>query len=402
MSKLPLIQKLIQLWVNLTSCGGGFFPGGSHYRRAFLINVMLLAAMGVFGLFTLLNLLVFDDYKVAMVDLTALILSLIVLVYFRYNRNVVKSGFFTTLIIGLALLSFLFLTQHYEYSLFWLATFPPFAYFLNGTKRGTVAVVMLFLPIFWMLIINLGVWHPAPYELVSIYNISIAFIALAILVYFYEKSRHQAHLQLQFIKAREATEKERNRLLREMHDGLGAQLTTALYATRNEQASVDEIANYLQLALEDLRIMMDSMQAFDGDVATLLGQLRYRLERRIQQVGLELVWKVDDLPNFPNMTPQDALNLQRIVQETLVNTIKHAKANKVSLVAEMKTPHCLKIQIKDNGCGFDEQTVESSGRGLSNLHYRAVELNTRLTINSQVGCGTCVELLVPVSQTSTS
>lgn len=402
MLKLPITEKLKVLWNNLTTCGGSFFPSSRHYRRVFLINVMLLAAMGVFGLFTLLNILVFNDFKVAMVDLVALISALTALIYFRYSRDVKKSGFITTVIIGLALLSFLFLTQHYEYSLFWLATFPPFAYFLNGTKRGTLAVALLFIPVFITLILNLGVWEPAPYDQVSIYNISIAFIALAILVYFYERSRHQAHLQLEHIKHREATEKERNRLLREMHDGLGAQLTTALYATRNEQASIDEVANYLQLALEDLRIMMDSMQAFDGDVATLLGQLRYRLERRIQQAGLELTWKVDDLPNFPAMTPQDALNLQRIVQETLVNTIKHAKASKVSLVAKMKAPNCLKIQVTDNGCGFDDQQDGFTGRGLSNLHYRAVELNAGLTINTQPSKGCCVALLIPVAKTSNS
>ncbi|GLR63092.1 sensor histidine kinase [Marinospirillum insulare] len=400
MLKLPITEKLNILWNNLTTCGGVFFPGSRHYRRVFLINVMLLAAMGVFGLFTLLNLLVFNDFKVAVVDLVAFVSALTALIYFRFSRDVKKSGFITTVIIGLALLSFLYLTQHYEYSLFWLATFPPFAYFLNGTKRGTFAVALLFIPVFITLILNLGVWEPAPYDQVSIYNISVAFIALVVLVYFYEKSRHQAQVQLQAIRNRDATEKERSRLLREMHDGLGAQLTTALYAARNEQASVEEVADYLQLALEDLRIMMDSMQAFDGDVATLLGQLRYRLERRIQQAGLELSWQVEDLPNFPNMTPQDALNLQRLMQEALVNTIKHAKARKVSLMACMIAPKVLKIQIKDDGCGFDEQLVEFTGRGLSNLHYRAVELNAKLTLNSQPGQGCCIELLVPVSKTS--
>lgn len=396
------LKNSIQLWLNLTSCGGGFRPEGRHYRRAFLINIMLMAAMGVFFLFFLLNILLFEDPKVALVDLAAFIFCLAIFIYFRTTLNVVISGFLTTLTVGLALLVFLFLSGHYDYNFFWLATFPPFAFFLSGTRRGILAVALFFIPAFIMLVINLGVWKPAPFNQVSIYNIVIAFIALVVLVYFYEKSRHQAHLQLEQIKHREATEKERNRLLREMHDGLGAQLTTALYATRNEQASIDEVANYLQLALEDLRIMMDSMQAFDGDVATLLGQLRYRLERRIQQAGLELTWKVDDLPNFPAMTPQDALNLQRIVQETLVNTIKHAKASKVSLVAKMKAPNCLKIQVTDNGCGFDDQQDGFTGRGLSNLHYRAVELNASLTINTQLGKGCCVALLIPVAKTSNS
>ncbi len=400
MIQLAFVQKLVQLWVNLTTCGGGFRPAGRDYRKAFLINVMLMAAIGVFGLFSLLNILVFEDPKVALVDLSALVLCFANFFYFRMTLNVVVSSFLTTIIVGLALLVFLLLSEHYDYSFFWLATFPPFAFFLSGTRRGILAVALFFIPVFIMLLINVNVWQPAPFNKVAIYNISIAFIALVILVYFYEKSRHQAHLQLEYIKHREATEKERNRLLREMHDGLGAQLTTALYATRNEQASIEEVADYLQLALEDLRIMMDSMQAFDGDVATLLGQLRYRLERRIQQAGLELTWKVDDLPDFPAMTPQDALNLQRIVQETLVNTIKHAKASKVSLIARMKASNCLKIQIKDDGCGFDEQQEGFTGRGLSNLHYRAVELNANLTISSQLGRGCCVELHVPISEIS--
>ena len=402
MSKPSFLQNSIQLWLNLTSCGGAFRPEGRHYRRAFLINVMLLASMGVFGLFTLLNLTIFNSVDVALVDFFAFILALLTLVFFRISLDVIKFGFLTTLIVALSLLAFLYLSKHYEYNFFWLATFPPFAYFLNGTKRGTLAVILFFIPVFLMLMINVDLQDPEPFNQVSVYNISVAFIALVILIYFYERSRHQAHLQLEHIKHREATEKERNRLLREMHDGLGAQLTTALYATRNEQASIDEVANYLQLALEDLRIMMDSMQAFDGDVATLLGQLRYRLERRIQQAGLELTWKVDDLPNFPAMTPQDALNLQRIVQETLVNTIKHAKASKVSLVAKMKAPNCLKIQVTDNGCGFDDQQDGFTGRGLSNLHYRAVELNAGLTINTQPSKGCCVALLIPVAKTSNS
>ena len=402
MTQLALTKKIVQLWVNLTSCGGGYLPAGRDYRRAFLVNVMLLAALGIFGLFTLLNILLFKSFNIAIIDFVAFVLSFLTLLYFRFSLNLVGSSFLTTLIVALALLSFLYLSQHYEYSFFWLATFPPFAYFLNGTKRGTLAVVLFFIPVFIMLVINVNKWEPAPFNQVSIYNICIAFVALVILVYFYEKSRHQAHLQLEFIKHREATEKERNRLLREMHDGLGAQLTTALYATRNDQTSVEELTNYLQLALEDLRIMMDSMQAFDGDVATLLGQLRYRLERRIQQAGLKLEWKVDDLPDFPNMTPQDALNLQRIVQETLVNAVKHAKASKVSLIARMKAPNCLKIQVKDNGCGFDDQQDGFTGRGLSNLHYRAVELNANLTINTQLGRGCCIELLVPISKTSNS
>lgn len=131
MIQLAFVQKLVQLWINLTTCGGGFRLAGRDYRKAFLINVMLMAAMGVFGLFSLLNILVFEDPKVALVDLSALVLCFANFFYFRVTLNVVVSSFLTTIIVGLALLVFLFLSEHYDYSFFWLATFPPFAFFFK-------------------------------------------------------------------------------------------------------------------------------------------------------------------------------------------------------------------------------------------------------------------------------
>lgn len=385
-----------KIWQNYVTCGGGFHPESRHYRRAYLINAMLLAALANFGLFVLLNFLVFDLLAPGLLNLFAFIGSLGAAVYFRRSRNIVRGGFYTTLIIGMALVSYLYIEQHYQYSLFWLATFPPFAYFLNGLKRGSYAVLLVFLPVFLLLLTGLERWEPAPYTIVSLSNIVIASLALTALVYFYEKSRHEAVAKLRHSKEREAIEKERNRLLREMHDGLGAQLTTALYAAKGDHASVTELADYLQLALDDLRMMMDSLQTFDGDVATLLGQLRYRMERRLQSAGLELVWRVDDLPDFPGMTPQDALNLQRIVQEALVNVIKHAAATQVELNARMKNLATLSICISDNGQGLHEQ-ADSCGRGLNNLHHRAAELKAELFLgNNPGGQGCRVTLQLPI------
>lgn len=399
---MPKIVGLTKLWMNITTCGGYFQPTSKNYRRAYLTNIMLLVAMSVFAPFSLINAFLLNDPTLAKLELIAFILILAIFIYFRFNRNVERVSFFATLVLGFIILSLLYYIKHYEYAIFWIATYPPFGYFINGLKRGTLAAFLLFVPVFAMLVINLNVWEPAPFVIVSIYNITAAYAVLVVLIYFTEKSRNEAQKQLHLIKDREATEKERNRLLREMHDGLGAQLTSALYASRNNQTTTEELSNFLELALDDLRIMMDSMQAFDGDIATLLGQLRYRLERRIQQVGIELEWKVDDLPDFPNMSPQDALNLQRVVQECLVNTIKHAKASKVSLVATMLKPNCLKILVRDNGCGFDDENNECLGRGLSNLYFRAKEMGARLTINTQPNRGSSVELLIPVSKTSNS
>lgn len=123
-----------------------------------------------------------------------------------------------------------------------------------------------------------------------------------------------------------------------------------------------EIIQEVSQKQPNTEIMVVSMFGDEGHVVQAIeaGASGYIL-KDTDDLGLE--WKVDDLPDFPNMTPQDALNLQRIVQETLVNAVKHAKASKVSLIARMKVPNCLKIQVKDNGCGFDDQQMALQGEG---------------------------------------
>ena len=390
---MPLVQLNTRaVWQNFVSCKGGFSTTHRQYRRAYLINVMLLAAMSIFVLFTLLNITYFHLFHVAIIDFVAFLGALAVLIWFRRSRKVVAAGLITTAIISIALVAYLAMERHHDYSFYWLATFPPFAYFLNGLRRGTWIILLVYLPVFTLLILGVGEWGAADYTSGSAANIIAASSALAALVYFYEKSRSQAVRQLRQIQQKEAIEKERSRLMREMHDGLGSQLTTALYMARNNQTSVQELSGCLEQALDDLRLMMDSLQTFDGDVATLLGQLRYRMERRLNAAGLELIWKVDDLPDFPEMSPQEALNLQRIVQEGLTNVIKHAQASQVEVSARMQDSEHLKISITDNGCGFDPQ-ASCDGRGLDNLFHRASELDGELTINSQPeGAGCQLEL----------
>lgn len=216
-----------------------------------------------------------------------------------------------------------------------------------------------------------------------------AFFALAVAQKIFLERKEREVVLEQLVAAEEkqralieTNARQREQLMREMHDGLGSQLTTTLYAARREDTPREELATHLQETLQDLRLMMDSLQVFDGDVATLLGQLRYRMERRLQAAGLELVWQVDDLPDFPEMTPQDALNLQRIVQEALTNVIKHAQASRVTLSTQLVNNQALKICICDNGRGFNPEEA-SQGRGLDNLFHRASELGSQLKITTQ-------------------
>ncbi|SFC05541.1 Signal transduction histidine kinase [Marinospirillum celere] len=188
---------------------------------------------------------------------------------------------------------------------------------------------------------------------------------------------------------------ERERLMREMHDGLGSQLTATLYAARREEVDKNQLQDQLEVVLNDLRLMMDSLQPEGMDLATLLGQLRYRLGQRMQAAGLKLNWQVQDLPMEKELTPQQALNFQRLIQEALTNIIKHAEVKEATLTAETDDYGNLIIRICDRGKGLSRDP-SPGGRGLANMHQRAYELGAHLNIyNNPEGQGCCVQLKLP-------
>jgi signal transduction histidine kinase len=84
------------------------------------------------------------------------------------------------------------------------------------------------------------------------------------------------------------------------------------------------------------------------------------------------------------------MNIYRIIQEAVNNAIKYAKANTITVnLSEEK--NVLKIEIKDNGKGFDVNSVEL-GNGLNNMKKRAQEINARFEIDSKEGAGTIITI----------
>jgi|GEM_PF-2223134 len=196
----------------------------------------------------------------------------------------------------------------------------------------------------------------------------------------------------------EKNSRERGRLMREMHDGLGSQLTATLYATRQQSLDKSQIETSLQELLNDLRLMMDSLQPEGVDLVSLLGQLRYRLQQRMQAAGLELKWQVEDLPLEWELSPQEALNLQRLVQEALTNIIKHAGVNQASLSAHLDATGDLLLSICDQGHGLPEQQ-QTRGKGIANMHQRAEELGGQLQVTrGSGGQGCCVTFRMPAGR----
>ena len=200
---------------------------------------------------------------------------------------------------------------------------------------------------------------------------------------------------------RQALAEERQRLMRDMHDGVGGQLITALAALEGGTVAPADVAQIVRECIDDLRLVIDSMEPVDDDLIALLGSLRYRLEPRLKAAGVRLVWQVHDLPALPNLSPRNVLHILRILQEALTNALKHAGATMIALSTGVDTAADVAlIRIIDDGRGFDAAAAPASsmttGRGLGNMHRRAQAVGGTLAIDSGVD-GTTVTLRLPLS-----
>lgn len=194
----------------------------------------------------------------------------------------------------------------------------------------------------------------------------------------------------------QALAEERQRLMRDMHDGVGGQLITALAALEGGKSAPADVAQIVRECIDDLRLVIDSMEPIDDDLLALLGSLRYRIEPRLRAAGLRLVWQVQELPPVPNLSPRNALHILRILQEALTNVLKHAGASRITVRTETDTTRKrVSVQVIDDGQGFPPGSP-GRGRGIANMHRRAEAVGGSFAVASGHG-GTTVTLELPLA-----
>jgi signal transduction histidine kinase len=187
---------------------------------------------------------------------------------------------------------------------------------------------------------------------------------------------------------------ERQRILADMHDGLGACLIGLLRHVQSTQADPASIERRVQEALQEMRIAVDALQPCDGDLAAVLGSLRYRIDDMIRATGMQFTWEMEELPDVNHLNPQAVFSLQRIVLEAITNALKHSGAQRLRF-STRKRRIDVEICIEDDGCGFDP-SLPGAGLGLLNMRVRARSIGARLDIRSRPGGGTAVRLVVPL------
>ena len=188
---------------------------------------------------------------------------------------------------------------------------------------------------------------------------------------------------------------ERQRILADMHDGLGASLIGLLRHVQTGNADRASIEQRVQEALQEMRIAIDALQPREGDIAAVLGSLRYRLDDMLRSSGVSLVWEVDELPAVGELKPCAVFALQRILLEAITNALKHSGARQLRVTARAHGPN-VEIGIEDDGCGFDSSRC-AAGLGLANMRARAQRIGARVRIQTAPGRGTDVRISIPLA-----
>lgn len=203
---------------------------------------------------------------------------------------------------------------------------------------------------------------------------------------------------LQAEREQQAVLLERQRLMREIHDGVGSQLVGLLNLVGRPGADPALMEAQVKLALDELRVAVDSLQPLEGDLTVVLATLRYRLQPRLEAAGLTLEWEVDPLPPRADVTPQTAMQIQRILLEGFTNVLRHAQARRIRLEAHWHAgpPERMEIVLADDGRGFAADGPPAGGQGLASMRSRAAAIGATLAVTSTPGQGTAVRLDWPV------
>ncbi|WP_422839302.1 sensor histidine kinase [Aquabacterium sp.] len=213
-----------------------------------------------------------------------------------------------------------------------------------------------------------------------------------------EVERQRAELQVQHERERARAQQtavmaERQRIVRDMHDGLGAQLAGMLAVVRSDQAIAQELEADIASAIAHLRSTIDNLSTSETDLSTVLAQFRFHHEQRLKRAGLELIWQVELLP-VPEWPSSALWELQQMLREAFANILKHARASTITVRADCRDGLCT-ICIQDDGCGFDPASVRN-GRGMQHLRERATHIGLHFSLTSDKGLGTQIRWTWPL------
>ena len=160
------------------------------------------------------------------------------------------------------------------------------------------------------------------------------------------------------------------------------------------KAAVGEVRELVRSTLQDVRRLAVELRPKALDDFGLVAALERLTESFAEQTGMAIEF-VPNLPGADRFPPEVETALYRLVQESLTNIVKHARATSVSIVLTRK-PYSVSVVVEDDGVGFDPGRDTGDGIGLLGMRERVGLFGGRVVVESRPGAGTTVVAEVPL------
>jgi len=196
-------------------------------------------------------------------------------------------------------------------------------------------------------------------------------------------------------------DQERNRLSRELHDGIGQSLIAVKLQLENAEtqnysmmrAGIDSAKNMIDLTIEDVRRVCNALLPAALDEFGIVSTLRALNSELSSLAGFKAVFENDG--SLDRMSKKSQIYLYRIAQEALNNIAKHSRATQVVMKLRREN-NIVTLEVSDNGKGFIFDPVSFAQRnGLQNMRERTNLLQGEFIINSEPGNGTTIKVSIP-------
>lgn len=214
---------------------------------------------------------------------------------------------------------------------------------------------------------------------------------------FLDLSASQLAMAIEAISAREKAIIEKERLSKEIYDGVGTTLAQALIMTRDSaKYKTADLQKLLSDGLEDMRELLWAVDKRESCVKRTITHILDKLKVMEEYLHIESDIKLlnEEIP----LSPGVRINLTRIVQEAVSNVLKHSGTDKAYLSFVQKE-NILEVTIRDEGTGFDVSQEAVAGHyGLGNIKRRSEEIGAQYSIISEKGKGTTISIKLNLIQ----
>lgn len=217
----------------------------------------------------------------------------------------------------------------------------------------------------------------------------------------YKRLEYNNQLTLKEAQTQNKLQGQRLQISRDLHDNIGSRLTFIISSidnlkfitnksNENLRAKLSEVNEFSRTTITQLRDTIWAMNKNEIGIEDFKGRLLSFIDKAkaaTSNIHFDLNSKVKTNMTFSSI---QGINIFRIIQEAINNSLKYAQASKISVDIN-ETINELIIEVKDDGIGFDLNTI-SLGNGLENMQKRVDEIDAKIAIKSEINKGTAISI----------